>query len=437
MSLADRLVTRREWGAAAPRSRTALRTPKGNTAHYEGPTMGTFPHAECASRVRGIQAFHMNTRGWADIAYSSVFCGHGSVFEGRWLGVRTAAQGTNEGNATHYAHCFLGGQGDPLTAEARAAFKDILSFFRANGSGPELRPHRFWHSTACPGDPLLGLIEEKLAGPVRLTPSVGPGGVPAAVGFLARPGGGGWIVAGDGGLFSIGTTPFLQSLSGHASDPVVGGAGTPSGQGYWLVDKVGHVFAFGDAQHFGPDAALVLNAPIVGMAGTRNGTGYWLVGADGGVFSFGSAGFIKSLAGHQLNDPIVAIVAGQAAGGRRNRTAPGYLLVGADGGVFPFGTDFFGSMADHPLRAPIVSVAGTPTGDGYWLFAADGGVFAFGDAPFRGVHAALAGEWERGDRRIMGGVFVGDPGQRATWGYELYSDRLPVERYRFVPAPKR
>jgi hypothetical protein len=44
--------------------------------------------------------------------------------------------------------------------------------------------------------------------------------------------------------------------------------------------------------------------------------------------------------------------------------------------------------ADDPNRinvnAPIVGIAGTPSGKGYWLVAADGGVFAFGDAPMLG-----------------------------------------------------
>lgn len=48
-----------------------------------------------------------------------------------------------------------------------------------------------------------------------------------------------------------------------------------------------------------------------------------------------------------------------------------------------------GPMAnDDPNRpnvnAPIVGIAGTPSGKGYWLVSADGGVFNFGDAPYLG-----------------------------------------------------
>jgi hypothetical protein len=80
-----------------------------------------------------------------------------------------------------------------------------------------------------------------------------------------------------------------------------------------------------------------------------------------------------------------------------------------------------------------VGIAPTPAADGYWLFAADGGVFAFGHAPFRGTYAPLLEEYARDARRIMGGVVVGDGSTASTWGYELFSDRLPVERYHFAP----
>ena len=79
------LVTRAQWGARPPRNRTPL-NPTGATAHWEGPHMGVFPHTACPSKVRGIQAFHMDSRGWSDIAYNAIVCPHGYVFEGRGPG---------------------------------------------------------------------------------------------------------------------------------------------------------------------------------------------------------------------------------------------------------------------------------------------------------------------------------------------------------------
>ncbi|MDA8367272.1 MAG: hypothetical protein M0Z62_10010, partial [Actinomycetota bacterium] len=73
--------------------------------------------------------------------------------------------------------------------------------------------------------------------------------------------------------------------------PVVGMAATPDGGGYWLVAADGGIFSFGDARFHGSTGALVLNQPIVGMAATPDGGGYWLVAADGGIFTFGDAPF--------------------------------------------------------------------------------------------------------------------------------------------------
>jgi hypothetical protein len=111
---------------------------------------------------------------------------------------------------------------------------------------------------------------------------------------------------------------------------------------------------------------------------TANPTpGYWLVGADGGVFSFGGAQFYGSMAQDPLNAPIVGIAA--------TPDGKGYWLAGADGGVFSFGdADYFGSMGGEKLNAPVVGIATTPDGLGYWLVASDGGVFSFGDASFYG-----------------------------------------------------
>jgi hypothetical protein len=75
------------------------------------------------------------------------------------------------------------------------------------------------------------------------------------------------------------------------------------------------------------------------------------------------------------------------------RTTPsgqGYWIVGSDGGVFTYGdAQFYGSLGDTDLDAPITDLEPTPTGCGYWLLGADGGVFTFGDAAFLGAPTGL------------------------------------------------
>ena len=93
----------------------------------------------------------------------------------------------------------------------------------------------------------------------------------------------------------------------HLNKPIVGMAATPDGGGYWLVASDGGVFTYGNASFQGSTGGLHLNKPIVGMAATPDGGGYWLVASDGGVFTYGNASFQGSTGGLHLNAPIVAL----------------------------------------------------------------------------------------------------------------------------------
>jgi L,D-peptidoglycan transpeptidase YkuD (ErfK/YbiS/YcfS/YnhG family) len=201
--------------------------------------------------------------------------------------------------------------------------------------------------------------------------------------MAATPDGGGyWIAASNGGVFSFGDAAFYGSMGGHALNaPIVAMAATPDGRGYWLVASDGGIFSFGDAAFFGSTGAIRLNRPVVAMAATPDGRGYWLTASDGGVFSFGDAAFHGSTGAITLNRPVVAMAATPDGGG--------YWLTASDGGVFSFGdAAFHGSTGAIALNRPVVAMAATPDSGGYWLTASDGGVFSFGDAAFHGSMGA-------------------------------------------------
>ena len=203
-----------------------------------------------------------------------------------------------------------------------------------------------------------------------------PGGL-SVVAVAFGPYGGGWEVNPQGSVTTFGGEVSDGSVTRTLNRPIVGMASTPDGGGYWLVASDGGVFSFGDADFYGSTGGIHLNRPIVGMASTPDGGGYWLVASDGGVFSFGDADFYGSTGGIHLNRPIVGMASTPDGGG--------YWLVASDGGVFSFGdADFYGSTGGIHLNRPIVGMASTPDGGGYWLVASDGGVFAFGDADFYG-----------------------------------------------------
>jgi outer membrane protein assembly factor BamB len=115
------------------------------------------------------------------------------------------------------------------------------------------------------------------------------------------------------------------------------------------------------------------NSGVMALVGAAEHptAGYWLSASDGGVFSFGLAAYHGSLGGHPLNAPIVGMAP--------TPTGRGYWMVASDGGVFTFGdARFYGSTGNVRLHQPIVGMAPAPGGKGYWLVARDGGVFTFG-----------------------------------------------------------
>ncbi|MDO5697366.1 MAG: peptidoglycan recognition family protein [Dermatophilus congolensis] len=186
------LRTRAQVGLRRQKSVSRNISPGGSnggvTIHYGGGRVGitpASPHSRCEQVWRDWQVFHMNTRGWADIAYTGAFCQHGYALAGRGSGVRTAAQGSNEGNLRSYAVAFIGGEGDTPSQDAYAALDWWIIALRASGAGPRVWGHRDWSSTSCPGTTLLGAARARdratIANPTRTSAArpPRPAGVPA------------------------------------------------------------------------------------------------------------------------------------------------------------------------------------------------------------------------------------------------------------------
>jgi hypothetical protein len=138
-----------------------------DTAHWGGPSpwgagvdrstaerfMATCDHNRCATIVRAYQNFHMDSREWQDIAYSSLVCPHGHRYEGRGHDVRTAANGTTAGNNVSHATCYIAGTGDPFTDAAKLAYAD-----ESNRLDGLTKGHRDWKLTECPGDKVYAWV---------------------------------------------------------------------------------------------------------------------------------------------------------------------------------------------------------------------------------------------------------------------------------------
>jgi hypothetical protein len=190
-----------------------------------------------------------------------------------------------------------------------------------------------------------------------------------------------WMLNRTGRVYPFGDAgQFGDPTAATAAPPsdAVGIVATAGGDGYWILDSSGAIHPFGRARSFGQlnPASLAAGETVTSLSATPTGNGYWIFTNHGRAFAYGDAPFLGDMSATTLNGPVVASV-GTPSG-------HGYYMVATDGGIFAFGdAAFTGSMGGKRLNAPVRSLVPTSDGHGYWLVASDGGIFAF-DAPFRG-----------------------------------------------------
>lgn len=158
------MISRSSWGARPPDSRSFLSSVNRVFIHYTGMDADEQEnHVNCAGRVRGIQRYHMDTNGWADIAYSFIVCKHGFIFEGRGFDARTAATGPC--NDDSLAVCFLGddtANRDDVSNAGRKAIADAVASIERRKGNVSVHGHRDCMSTSCPGDQLYQWLRDGL-----------------------------------------------------------------------------------------------------------------------------------------------------------------------------------------------------------------------------------------------------------------------------------
>jgi len=153
-------ITRAGWGARPPKSNGNAIGPRplGVAVHYSEGNLGSSPDSLCDDKVRGIQRYHMDTKGWADIAYSFLVCPHGNIFEGRGTGRGSAANGTTAANLDYYAVCALGGPKDTPSVLMLAGIGVAIGLCRNAGAALKVLGHRDLFPTACPGTALYAYV---------------------------------------------------------------------------------------------------------------------------------------------------------------------------------------------------------------------------------------------------------------------------------------
>lgn len=163
-ALPARYVSRAGWSARKPKERPiVLRDTAVDTVvtHYSASNADEqADHKNCPARIRSTQDFHMDTRGWNDIAYNFLVCKHGWIFEGRGIDAKSAATGADNGHTL--AVCFLGDDTagrDDVTPAGRRALVEITRWIRQKRpSARRNAGHRDFMPTSCPGNELYDYI---------------------------------------------------------------------------------------------------------------------------------------------------------------------------------------------------------------------------------------------------------------------------------------
>ncbi|MFU8849455.1 N-acetylmuramoyl-L-alanine amidase [Micromonospora sp. SL1-18] len=143
------IISRAEWGACPPESRSTVPWSKRTVF------MGHYSAASATQTPRQIQDYHMRVKGWSDIGYNFLVNSiTGVIYEGRgWNVLGAHCQGHN---TEAIGVCIIGkdqpGRQDVSDA-ARRAFKWLYD--EANdrkGKRLQLLGHRDRGNTSCPGD---------------------------------------------------------------------------------------------------------------------------------------------------------------------------------------------------------------------------------------------------------------------------------------------
>jgi MYXO-CTERM domain-containing protein len=161
---------RSAWGARPTNCSSLNQTKTRITVHH---TVTPTSESDYTARLRGIQAYHMDSRGWCDVGYHFLVTSDGTTWEGReakYLGTHVGGNNTNNLGVS-FVGCFhtsgcndwtpfvppdvmLAGAGT-LIGEAAAHYG--ISIDSDDVIGHRDNPNQ---TTSCPGDNLHGLLPD-------------------------------------------------------------------------------------------------------------------------------------------------------------------------------------------------------------------------------------------------------------------------------------
>lgn len=121
--------TRADWQALPPKPGPGPLDPakvEGLAFHWPGMSSPLRGVNAVMAALRGWQRYHMNTRGWSDIAYQIAVDQDGNTYDLRGLRTQSAANGDTDVNERFGAVLLVVAPGEPLTPELVAAARRVV-----------------------------------------------------------------------------------------------------------------------------------------------------------------------------------------------------------------------------------------------------------------------------------------------------------------------
>ncbi|MEU4197628.1 peptidoglycan recognition family protein [Kribbella sp. NPDC026611] len=159
-------LPRSAWNARPPNGgpgNLTVSRVEGAVIHWPGTGTTKVIHTQAAvaSALRGWQDYHMDTRGWSDIAYQVAVDQAGRAWTLRGLRTQSGANGDNDVNERYGAILLVLVTGEQPSAAMKATTRAVIADFRKlYPRGTAIRPHSAVRPepTDCPGDPARAAI---------------------------------------------------------------------------------------------------------------------------------------------------------------------------------------------------------------------------------------------------------------------------------------
>ncbi|MCL2090405.1 MAG: N-acetylmuramoyl-L-alanine amidase [Micrococcales bacterium] len=206
MATAPTLVTRAQWGAAAPTCVMDSAPLVGAVLHHTAGSNAYATTAAAMQQIRNDQRYHQQSRGWCDLGYNFVVDKWGNIYEGRAGSLTSSVIGVHSGgfNTGTVGVSMLGDYSSVTPSQAvvssvarvvgwklgEAALDPASSMSYYTGAGDNSRyrnqtvtlPRVFGHRdvayTACPGTsghailPAVRLLARDSSGPIFVSPTL-------------------------------------------------------------------------------------------------------------------------------------------------------------------------------------------------------------------------------------------------------------------------